>query len=276
MTTIHDIAAFLETWAPKDTAQSYDNVGLQVGDAARLVTTALVALDLTPAVIAEAEAMGAELVVTHHPVIFKPIRSVTTGALVPELIFRMAEAGIALYTAHTNLDAAHGGVSYSLAEQLGLQNIRFLQPDPVTDAAPTGMGAIGTLAEAESLADFLARTADVLGASSLRYAGPPADTPIQTVAVCGGSGSSLTRTALRAGADAYVTADVTYHLFFDVMRPDGAYAMALIDAGHYETEALTEALLIRRLAEAFPAVRWHRTQHRTSPMQTFTPSPSAS
>ena len=275
MTTLQDIAAFLETWAPKDTAQSYDNVGLQVGDAAREVTTALVALDLTPAIIAEAEAMRAELVVTHHPVIFKPIRSVTTGSLVPELIFRMAEAGIALYTAHTNLDAAHGGVSYALAEQLGLHNIQFLQPDPVTDDAPTGMGAIGTLAESVPLADFLAQAADALGAASLRYAGPADDTPIGTVAVCGGSGSSLTRTALRAGADAYVTADVTYHLFFDVMRPDGSYAMALIDAGHYETEAMTEALLVSRLADAFPAVRWHRTLHRTSPMQTFTPSPSA-
>ncbi|MEM6648487.1 MAG: Nif3-like dinuclear metal center hexameric protein [Bacteroidota bacterium] len=275
MTTIHNIAVFLETWAPKDTAQSYDNVGLQVGDAAREVTTALVALDLTPAVIAEAQAIGAELVVTHHPVIFKPIRNVTAGALVPELIFRMAEAGIALYTAHTNLDAAHGGVSYALAEQLGLTDIRFLQPDPGTNDPPTGMGAIGTLNEAMSLADFLAHTSAVLGADSLRYAGPRPNTPLRTVAVCGGSGSSLTRTAIRAGADAYVTADVTYHLFFDVMRPDGSYAMALIDAGHYETEAITEALLVGRLSEAFPAVRWHRTRHRTSPMQTFTSSPSA-
>jgi putative NIF3 family GTP cyclohydrolase 1 type 2 len=110
-----------------------------------------------------------------------------------------------------------------------------------------------------------------LDAGSLRYAGDP-DASVERVAVCGGAGSDFIGTARGAGADAYVTADVKYHEFFDVLGTDGAPEMALVDPGHYETEALTEALLRDWLRERFPAVHWHRTDTITSPMRTFVPS----
>lgn len=376
MPTIADIAHALEAWAPLGSAQSYDNVGLQVGDARRPVERALIALDLTPAVIDEAVEHGATLIITHHPLIFRPLRSVTAGGFVSGLALRLAEAGIALYAAHTNLDAAPGGVSFALAEHLGLEDVRFLDrmeeslyklvtfvPADHLDAVRTalaeagagrigeyeacafahpgtgyfrpsenatpftgtaagdleqaqemrlevevarwdlgrvrkalqsahpyeevaydvypvlqphtraGLGALGTLPEPEPLPAFLQRVAERLGAGSLRYAGDPGAT-VRTVAVCGGSGSDFTRLALQAGADAYVTADVTYHKFFDVLSADGHPRMALIDAGHYETEAITERLLQRRLRDRFPEVDWHRTATRTSPMQTFVPEPT--
>ncbi len=376
MPTIADIAHALETWAPPGSAQSYDNVGLQVGDARRTVDIALIALDLTPAVIDEAVERGATLIITHHPLLFRPLRRLTAGDGPGSLALRLAEAGIALYAAHTNLDAAPAGVSFALAETLGLTEVRFLDPlpeqlyklvtfvpadhldavrtaladagagrigdyeacafahpgtgyfrpgpgaSPFTRTAPgelaetpevrlevevsrwdlervrqalmmahpyeevaydvypvlqphtrAGLGAIGTLAEAEPLAAFLQRVAERLEAGSLRYAGAP-DALIRTVAVCGGSGSDLIRRALQAGADAYVTADVTYHRFFEVLDPDGLPRMALIDAGHYETEAVTERLLLHHLRERFPTVQWHRTTTRTSPMRTFVPPPA--
>lgn len=369
--TISTIANALEAWAPPGSAQSYDNVGLQVGDASRLVARALIALDMTPAVLEEAKRHRAKLIITHHPLIFSPLRTVTAGGFVNTLALRLAEAGIALYSIHTNLDAAPGGVSFALAEQLGLEHVRFLdtfdeslyklatfvpadhldavraalaeagagrigayeacafaQPGtgyfrPGGEANPfigkaggalesvdeikleveiarwevqrvlhalqmahpyeevaydlyaveqkysqAGLGAIGKLPEALTLSDFLHRVAERLNAGSLRYVGNP-DAQVQKIAVCGGSGSSFTKQALRAGADAYVTADVTYHKFFDVLDTDGDPRMALIDAGHYETEAITETLLQRWLRDRFPSVEWLRTETRTSPMQTF-------
>jgi dinuclear metal center YbgI/SA1388 family protein len=373
MPTIRDIADALEQWAPPGSAQSYDNVGLQVGDASRSVERAVLALDCTPAVVEEAERQGAELIITHHPLLFQPLSAVTTDDYESAVALRLAEAGIALYSAHTNLDAAPGGVSFALAKRLGLTDVGFLDGFDETlyklatfvpadhfdavrsaladagagrigdyeacafahegtgffrpgdaanphigtaggdlesadevklevevarwdlggvlgalqDAHPyeevaydvypvqqknsrAGLGAVGRLASPESLSDFLGRVADRLDAGSLRYAGPDEAT-VERVAVCGGAGSDFVGQALAAGADAYVTADVKYHEFFEALGPDGVPQLAFIDAGHYETEALTEALLRDWLADRFNDVDWQRTGVRTSPMQTFVP-----
>ena len=371
--TIRAVTNALESWAPPDSAQSYDNVGLQVGDARRPVKRALLALDLTPDVIDEAEEAGASLIITHHPLIFQPLDRVTADSFASSLALRLAEAGIALYSIHTNLDAAPGGVSFALAEHLGLRDIDFLdgfadtlyklatfvprdhfdsvrsalaeagagrigdyeacafasdgtgffRPGDATnphigeaggalesvdevklevevarwnlgqvlgalqsahpyeevayDVYPVkqknsraGLGAIGHLESSMPLKDFLQRVAERLDARSLRYVGD-ASASVERVAVCGGAGSDFIGTARSAGADAYVTADVKYHAFFDVLDTDGSPAMALIDPGHYETEALTEALLRDWLAERFPTVDWQRTATRTSPIDTFVP-----
>ncbi len=372
--SIADITDALEEWAPPGSAQDYDNVGLQVGDATRDVTAAVLALDATPEVLAEAKTHDAELVVTHHPLLFQPLDGVTADGYVSNLALQFAEAGIGLYSIHTNLDAAPEGVSFALAERLGLTDVGFLDgfedtlyklavfvpedafdevrqaladagagqigdyeacafattgtgffkpgadTDPhigtaggevesaserklevevarwnlrpvmaaLEDAHPyeevaydlypvkqknsrAGLGALGHLDDPMPLTAFLDRVATRLDADSLRYAGDP-DTAVERVAVCGGAGSDFIGTARSAGADAYVTADVKYHEFFDVLNPEGTPQMALIDPGHYETEALTEALLRDRLREYFPQVDWHRTDTTTSPMRTFVPT----
>lgn len=372
MPTVRAITAVLEAWAPPGSKLSFDRVGLQVGDPEREVGSVLVALDLTPAVVAEAETRGAGLIVTHHPLLFKPLERLVPTDFVGGLALRLAERGIAYYAAHTNLDAAPGGVSFALAEQLGLGGVRFLDPmrasllklvtfvpeehaeavrlaldeagagrigdyeacafssrgtgfyRPQEEANPyagtrgklssadevrlevavhrwdvgrvvgamraahpyeevaydlyaveqpstrAGLGAVGVLPDAEPLPTFLARVAERLEAGALRYAGDDAAV-VRTVAVCGGAGSSLIAQAMAAGADAYVTADVTYHTFFEPLAPDGAPRMALVDAGHYETERVTERLIVGRLAERFPDLDVAATAHRTSPMRTFTP-----
>lgn len=368
--TLQQIADALEAWAPTATAQSYDNVGLQVGHPDRVVQRALIALELTPAVVEEAQALGAELILTHHPLLFRPLRRLTPDGLVSALALRLAEAGIALYSLHTNADAAPGGVSFALAEHLGLQEIRFLEKlpqalyklvtfvpashvEPVREALAeagagrignyeacafaskgmgyfrpgdmarpfigkpgqlesaeevrlevevarwdlpkvlkamraahpyeevaydvypveqpytrAGWGAIGKLDPPQSLEAFLRHVATRLGVRSLRYVGD-LGARIATVAVCGGAGGDLIAKALAAGADAYVTADLTYHRFFEVLGAEGKPRMALIDAGHYETEVLFETRLQSWLQERFPSVAWHRTQLRTAPVATF-------
>jgi len=371
MPTIRDIAQPLEAWAPPGSAQDYDNVGLQVGDAGRDIDRVLIALDCTPQVLDEALEIGAQLIISHHPLIFRRLSSVTADGFVSNLALRLAESKIALYSIHTNLDATPGGVSFALAEQLGVTGIDLLdgfdesmlklvtfvpddtfedvrsalaeagagrigdydacafasdgtgyfQPgdaaDPhigtaggdlqsvaerrieaqverwnlrrvlsaLHDAHPyeevaydvyplqgktsqAGLGAVGTLDNPLPMPDFLARVQSRLDAGSLRWAGDP-DATVERVAVCGGAGSDFIRTARGAGADAYVTSDITYHQFFDVLDNDGTPKMAVIDAGHYETEAITEQLLRDYLAERFPDVSFERTRHRTSPMRTF-------
>ena len=131
-----------------------------------------------------------------------------------------------------------------------------------------GLGAIGTLPEPTTLADFLDRTARALDNPALRYVGDPG-AKIQTVAVCGGSGSDFIRHAAGAGADVYVTSDITYHRYFETLGNDGHPRMALINAGHFETERCTEDLLADRLSGLLPAVRFVTTVHRTSPVRTW-------
>lgn len=342
---IQDIARFLEAWAPRPSAESYDNVGLQVGDPQRTVTKALVALDLTPAVIEEALTQKANLIITHHPVLFRPTKSITANTFIGSMLLRLAEERIALYCIHTNLDNARHGVSFALAKVLGLEDIHFLEgkaetqyklvvfasaswgkavldllkqaqlapayqsPEafgetlriavninrwalngivdklqahipasqmhydvyPVLQKHPhIGLGTVGRLPKPEPLPVFLDRVATRLQAEALRYVGDSKQV-IERVATCGGSGSSFIGQALAAGADAYVTADVTYHTWFNVFDPKGMPQMALVDPGHYESEAMTETLLTDRLRSTFPQVVWQRTSVKTNPMKTYIP-----
>ena len=370
MPTVSEIVSALDRWAPEAQAADWDRVGLQVGDPDAEVTRVLVALDLTPEVVDEAAATGAGMIVTHHPLLFKPLARLAPTDFVSALAYRLAREGIAYAAVHTNLDALRGGVSFALAELLGLREVATLAPEagvlkklvvfaPRTHAGgvrralaeagaggigdyrdcsfsasgegrfrPTGAaqphvgargevhvepeerievlverwalgravrameaahpyeevaydvyaveqsartigyGAVGTLAQPLALDAFLAHTADALEADALRYTAPPEAT-VSRVAVCGGSGMSFLPAALRAGADAYVTADVTYHRFFEPMDASGRPRLALIDAGHYETEWVTERLIADHLAGAFGGLDVARTAHRTSPVQTF-------
>jgi dinuclear metal center YbgI/SA1388 family protein len=269
--TVHQIALQLEAWAPPETAESYDNTGLQLGNRQAEVSRGLIALDLTPAVIEEARRMGANLIITHHPLFFAPIKAVTSDTLVGSMALRLAKLGIAHYAIHTNLDALSGGVSFVLAQQLSLRGVRFLQDrgsDP--EGEPSGLGAMGTLPEPMTGSAFLQFVASQLGLSSLRHV-TPEDATISLVAVCGGSGSSLIATAIAEGADAYVTADVKYHQFFDALGGDGIPRIAYLDVGHYESEVFTEDLLLTFLDSQFATISWSKTTTTTSPVRSFVP-----
>lgn len=264
---IQEIAEFLEAWAPPASAQSYDNVGLQVGDPNVKVERGLLALDLTPQVLEEATTIGATLIVSHHPLIFRPLRSVTTQSFSSNLAFGLAASGVALYSIHTNLDAASGGVSFALGQTLGLSNLDFLDTFEA-NGDEVGLGVVGRLDPPLKLEPFLERATERLNAKSMRFVGDP-EQHIQRVAVCGGAGGDLIAQALASRVDVYLTADLKYHQFFEVLDTKGHPRMALIDAGHYETEAMTERLLLEELAARFPRVDWRRTEHRTSPISTY-------
>ncbi len=226
--TVQDIFDLLNTRAPFDTAAEWDNPGLLVGDGTRRVNRVLVALDATPGAIDAAQAVAADLMVTHHPVIFTPLKALPTDSLP----YRLAAAGIPLIAAHTNLDKAADGVNDTLAALLGLADITV---------AADGMSRIGTLP-----APMTAIALASLVAERLHTAVRVADshTPIRRVAVCGGGGGDFAA-ALVDVADAFVTGEIKHH---EWLAADGT--LALIEAGHYATEAPVIDTLCRWLTQA--------------------------
>lgn len=239
MTTVNDILQFLETLAPPELKMEWDNVGLLCGDRAAEVTRVLVALDPFEHVCREAAQRGAQLLVTHHPLIFRPLKSVTQDSAVGRSILLLSRHGISAVNAHTNLDIACGGVNDVLARALGLCDIRPIGSENLLRA---GVCAPQTLPE------FLAQVKSALGCPGLRYV--DAGKPVRRVAVGGGSCADEMDEALRAGCDTFVTADVKYNQFWDAQ----ALGLNLIDAGHFATENPVVAALAEQLAAQFPEI----------------------
>ncbi|MBQ5841255.1 MAG: Nif3-like dinuclear metal center hexameric protein [Clostridia bacterium] len=230
--TFSDIQNHIHTIAPFDAAEEWDNVGLLVGSPATEATGILVALDATTDAIHAAVKAGANLLVTHHPVIFEPLRRLEADSLP----YRLAAAGVGLLAAHTNLDKATGGVNDTLAELLGLTD--------VTPAAD-GLCRIGRLSAPMEPAAFARLVAQRLD-TPVRLGG---NRPVSTVAVCGGSGGDFIE-ELCPVADAYVTGEVKHHQWLAANEA----GLTLVEAGHYATEVPVVAALCDRLREAFPAL----------------------
>ena len=367
--TVADVEHILEGWAPRWTAWDRDNVGLQLGQHDQRVSKIMVALEITEGVVKEAVRKKADLIVTHHPLLFHSVSSITDMDHIGRNILALARHNIAVYSAHTNLDFTQNGVSFVLAATLGLQEIGFLSPlegklskivvfvpathveeaaremskagagtignydacsfrvegtgtfkgntesnpnigergtlervrevrlemispsakvqsiveaikkihpyeeiaydvYPMnTPSANFGMGAIGTLKQAISLRSFLQRCRRTLSARSIRYAGNAAQ-KVRTIAVCGGSGSDLLETAIRAKAEVFVTADIRYHTFHSAVK-----RIALVDAGHWETEHGILEPLQQRLRNAAQQLKQNVSitmiQISTNPVRSF-------
>ena len=249
MTTVHDILKFVETFAPPYMKESWDNVGLLCGDRNTPVTKVLVALDPFEAVCEEAAAMGAQLIVTHHPLIFQPAKSVTTDTSIGRAIIKLCAAGISAINAHTNLDCTTGGVNDVLATTLGLDEITVMKPNGTDENGnPYGLLRCGTVAE-QALPEFLAHVKATLGSEGLRYVS--GGKPVHKVAVGGGGCAGALVDAYFAGCDTFVTADVRYNQFWDAHD----LGLNLIDAGHFHTENPVVAVLAKKIAAAFPEIQ---------------------
>lgn len=250
MVTVKDILAFLDSLAPMERKMEFDNVGLLVGWQENRVTKILTALDITSDVIDEAESIGAELIVSHHPVIFDAMKSVCADDICGSKILKLASAGISAICMHTNLDVSRGGVNDALAESLGLENVHCLTVDGFDASGDEyGLGRYGELSSETELSDFLQYVKRKLQANGLRYVN--AGKKVRHVAVCGGSGGSELLKAAQAGCDTYVTADIKYNAFLDAEE----LGINLIDAGHFPTENVIITPLSEKLSERFPDVQ---------------------
>lgn len=250
--TVHDVLHYLDLHvAPLSLKESWDNVGLLLGRGKKPVTKVLVALDATGAVCAEAKALGCDLVVTHHPVIFHPTGHVTDDPMT-ETVLDFLESGIAVISMHTNLDLALDGVNDVLAETLGLDHIMTLESDE--DESLCHLIRTGFVEPCE-LPDFAAFVKDRLGCPGLRYAS--GGKPVREVAVGGGACAGYIEFAAESGADTFVTADLKYHDFQLAEK----LGLNLIDAGHFETENPVIASLAARLGEQFPELEVRIAHH---------------
>lgn len=249
MTTVADILKYIETIAPPYMKMDWDNVGLLCGSGAAPVTKVMTALDPFEDVCREAADWGAELIVTHHPLIFHPLKAVTDGTDVGRSIGILCRCGISAIAAHTNLDCAPGGVNDVLAAKLGLSGIRVVHPQGVDEQGQEwGLLRRGTVKE-QSLAEFLTFVKRALGCEGLRCV--DGGKPVCKVAVGGGACGSELMQAVEAGCDTFVTSDISYNDFWDAK----AQGLNLIDAGHFYTENPVVSVLAEKIAVAFPGLQ---------------------
>ena len=242
MTTVEDILQFIESVAPPELKMEGDNVGLLCGRADKAVKTVLVALDPFVSVCKEAAELGADLLVTHHPIIHGTISAVTDQTTFGQAILELLAHDISAVNAHTNLDCADGGVNDTLAARVGLSNIQKIVADP------NGLLRQGQV-ERQSLESFLSKVKSALGCTALRYA--EGGKPVCKVAVGGGSCGSELAAVAKAGCDTFVTADVKYNQFWDAKM----LGINIIDAGHFHTENPVVAVLAEKIQAAFPEVQ---------------------
>ncbi len=252
MTKVKNIYEFLDGWAPFSTAMSFDNAGLLAGNAEEEVQTVLLALDITPDVVREAVSCGAQLIVSHHPVIFDPLKRLTPDSA-PWLLARHAIAAIC---AHTNLDLAPGGVNTCLAARLGLANVRPLSMDP-----PSGLpeALCGELPAAMEPREFALHVKNALGCERVEYTQGSA--PVRTVGLCSGAGAFCMPDPQTSGVQAFVTGEAKHHELLAAVES----GLTFVVAGHFHTEAVVLEPLRLQLSQQFSQVHFQLAKASQSP-----------
>ena len=263
MTTVNDILQFIEALAPKSMKESWDNVGLLCGSTKQEVRKIMVALDPFESVCKEAADWGADLLVTHHPVIFQPAKAVTDDNGVGRALLQLIRSNISAINAHTNLDCAPGGVNDVLAAKLGLVDTDVLNPKGVDqEGHPWGLLRHGKVTT-KDLNTFLQQVKDALGCEGLRYV--DGGKPVHHVVVGGGSCAGALQEVADMGCDTFVTADVRYNQFWDAKE----LGINLIDAGHFCTENPVVAVLAEKLQAAFPDTKVKISENHTDCMKFY-------
>lgn len=242
---INDIIKRLEKEFPKELAYEWDNVGLLVGDRDREVTNVVVCLDVTEDVVDFAKSADAELIISHHPLLFAPINRINGDTKNGKLLMDIIENKIAVYSAHTNCDKAECGINARLAEMFDLDDIEPLEED--------GLGRIGSLKAGVSLTDFAKTVEEKLGVK-VRFCGDT-KTMVKKVAICSGSGADLVDTAIKKGADVLLTGDTKYHQMLDSKD-----SINIVDAGHFGTENIVTEIFAEILCDMGVSVFWKDTE----------------
>lgn len=247
----------LEQFAPLPLQESYDNAGLQVGLTEAEISGVLLCLDVTEAVVDEAVGKGCNLIVAHHPLIFRKLAHIGGENYVERAVMKAIKNDVAIVAAHTNLDNAEGGVNFKMAEKLGLQGLKSLQ-GPVVDGKWSGV--VGDLPQPMAAEAFVELLKQRFGVVSLR-ANELLERPIRSVALCGGSGSFMLGDAIRAKADAFVTGEMGYHEFFGHEQ-----TIQICVIGHYESEQFTTEIFRDIIARDYPELPVLIAETSTNPI----------
>ena len=243
-----EMISWLEEKYPSKAAESWDNVGLLVGDDEGEVTHVFLALDLTEKVLEEAIAAGADMIVTHHPMIFSGMKKINNHTFTGRKILKLIQKGIPYYAMHTNYDVL--GMADLSADYLKLQNTAVLSVTEENEDGMQGIGRVGELSSKMSLKAYAECVKESLKLNEVKVYGDLTQ-DVQRVAVCTGSGKSFVDEAIAAGADVYVTGDIDHHTGIDTV----AKGMAVIDAGHYGTEYIFMDAMKEEISKAFPELK---------------------
>jgi dinuclear metal center YbgI/SA1388 family protein len=238
---VSDITRAIEAFAPLGIQENWDNSGLLIGSPDDEVSGVMVGFDCTPGLIDRALAAGCDMVITHHPLIFGGLKAIRPEDPVGEAVIKAVRGGVAVYAAHTTADKVIAGVSGAMARKLGLDHIVILEEEP----GGTGLGVVGDLGEPMDPQALLALLKEKFALKVLRVS-KPVRGKISRVAMCGGSGSSLIGAARTAGAQLYISADISYHHFF---TPEG---FMIADIGHFESEVEIVDIFFSELQKNFP------------------------
>lgn len=268
-TTIDDVAQYLARLAPLALAESWDNVGLLVGDRAAAARRVMTCLTITPPVVAEAVERSADLIVAHHPLPFQPLKRITADTTAGRMLLELIAARIAVYSAHTAFDSAHRGINQQIAEMLGLENIRPLQPfDPPTSpssasagAVALGSGRLGFAPSGDTLAELAARAKTALAASTVRSVGDTGH-EIRKVAIACGSGGSFLDAARRRGCDCLITGEANFHACLEAE----ATGVRLILVGHFASERFAMERLAAEMTNELPDVEAWASEREQDPL----------
>ncbi len=246
--SLDSVCAALAEIAPLRLAESWDNVGLLVGDRQQSLSRVMTCLTISPSVVEEAVRENADLIVAHHPLPFKALAKITSDTITGEMLLKLIRAGIAVYSAHTAFDSAAAGINQMWAEQLQLQSIQPLvdSPDPSADDSGLGAGRFGVLAQPISLEQLVGRAASVVAATVPRRVGT-ADQPVSKVALACGSGGSFLAAARRNGCDAMITGEATFHTCLEA--ESSKIGLGLL--GHYWSERFAMERLAQQLSDLF-------------------------
>ena len=254
---IRKVIDALERFAPLPLQESYDNAGLQVGLTETEISGALLCLDVTEAVVDEAIRKGCNLIVAHHPLIFRKLAHISDGSYVERAVIKAIKNDVVIVAMHTNLDNALDGVNFKMAEKMGLADLQPLQ-EPEVDGKWSGV--VGTLPAPMSAEDFVKMLKERFGVASVR-ANELLRRPVSRVALCGGAGSFMLGDALRAGADAFVTGEMGYHEFFGHEQQ-----LQICVIGHYESEQFTTEIFRDIINRECPGVKTCIAETITNPI----------
>ena len=250
---VRDVTDVIERFAPLSIQEGWDNSGLCIGSGEAPVTSVLLGLDCTPELVDEAVECGADMIVTHHPLIFSGLKKITPDDPVGEAVIKAVRAGISVYAAHTSADKVIAGVSGAMAARLGLRNVQILDED----GDDTGLGVVGDLPEPVTSAQAVQLVKEKFNLKAMRSS-RPVEGLISRVAMCGGSGGSLIGAAQRSGAQLYISGDISYHNFFT------REGFMIMDIGHYESEIEIVDVLFSLIKKNFPTFAVRITQNMQS------------
>ena len=260
MIKVKDIARAIEEFAPLPLQETYDNAGLQVGNPEMNVSAILLCLDVTEEILKEAKARNCNMIVSHHPLIFKGLKNLTGSTPIQRMAIDALQSDIAIYSAHTNLDATFDGVSFEMGNNLELNDMSVLVAN--APGSETGLGVVGYTKNPVPRMEFLRKVKETFGVRALRYSGESPHVVIRKVALCGGSGASFIGDAIRSGADVFLTGDVKYHDFTTY-----GYEILIADIGHFESELCSRKILSRIIREAYPDCIAYFSESETNPIK---------